>query len=205
MRRRLEWVEPLLRGQTVACIASGPSLTAEDCAIVQAAGLPTIVTNSTFRLCPWAAVLLGFDGRWWRAHAEELAHFRGHRVTCSTMKLGGEVERLAELRGYTAFGNSGTAAVSLAVHGGARRVILLGYDCQLGPGGLTHWHGDHPAGLSNARSLGQWPRRFAALAVYARAKRCPVINATRATALSCFERAPLAEALSAGSPACLAA
>jgi hypothetical protein len=196
-RRGLEWLEPLLRGKTAVCIASGPSLTAEDCAAARRSGLPALVTNTTFRLCPWADVLVGFDARWWKQHEEELATWEGRRVTCSTALIGGRVERLALAPSYKNFGNSGTAAASLAIFAGARRVLLIGYDCQLGPGGLRHWHGDHPAGLSNAQSLKAWPRRFEALAAYATLRRCPVVNCSRTTALSCFPRAELEAELEA--------
>ncbi len=52
---------PDWRGRTVACFASGPSLTIEDCVSARDAGCPTIVSNTTYRLTPWADALYAHD------------------------------------------------------------------------------------------------------------------------------------------------
>jgi threonine dehydrogenase-like Zn-dependent dehydrogenase len=179
-------------GRTVVVIASGPSLTAEDCEAVRAAGLPAFVTNTTFRMCPWADVLLAHDSKWWRAHgAEAEAVFAGIRFRCGAapraLNRKTSARTLLQFRG---FGNTGCAAISLAALAGARRVILLGVDCQR-TGGATHWHGDHPPELSNAKTLDKWPRKFEKVAAYAKGRGCTVVNASRETALTCFPRVAL--------------
>lgn len=180
-------------GRTAVCIASGPSLTPEDCEAVHAVGLPTIVTNTTFRLCPWADVLFGFDGRWWREYRGEIdASFKGHRLTCSALKMVG-AESLHQVPWFRQFANSGASAISLAIAAGARRIVLLGYDCQR-TGGQTHWHGDHPKSLTNAKSLPNWPQIFAKVAKFAKGK-AEIVNCSRATALNCWPRIELADAL----------
>lgn len=88
---------------------------------------------------------------------------------------------------------SGVGAIKLAIHYGAKRVVLLGYDCQY-TGGKKHWHGNHPAGLGNAVSIQHWPMRFAQF-VNKMSKDVTVINASRQTALQCFERMDLEQAL----------
>jgi hypothetical protein len=193
---RFGWLEPLLRRRVVAVIASGPSLTAEDCAAVRAAGLPAIVINTSFRMAPWADVLLAYDARWWQLHREEIAAtVRGRRVTTSLSRSVGGAEPLGALIRYHAYGNSGTAAVSLCAYTGARAVILLGADCRRADDGRVHWHGDHPAQLSNARSMARWPKQYGLVAQYAARRGCRVVNASRQTALDCFERLPLQDAL----------
>jgi hypothetical protein len=182
-------------GQTVACIASGPSLTPEDCETIRQAGIPTIVTNTTWKLAPWADVLFAFDSKWWTEyHAEVAAGFRGERVTCCPGRRFDGVQSLHGLDWYRHFNNSGAGAVALAIVAGARRVVMLGYDCQK-TGGRTHWHSDHPRPLGNARSLDRWPLHFKNVARFAKEKRVEVINASRQTALKHFERADLADAL----------
>lgn len=190
-----EWVDRW-KGRTVVCIASGPSLTPEDCALVRASALPAIVTNTTFRLCPWAAVLLAFDCKWWREYRREVEKtFDGERIACSPGALSFGVPVISRRdTWFQAFGNSGTAAISLAAVGGASRIVLLGYDCQK-TGGRTHWHGDHPPMLGNARSIRNWPTQFKNVARYASGKGARVINCTRQTALACFDRGALEEAL----------
>ena len=58
--------------------------------------------------------------------------------------------------------NSGAALLGQAAQWRLKRVVLLRYDCQH-TGGQAHWHGDHPAGLGNAGSVGQWLQQFEAL------------------------------------------
>ncbi|WP_339521741.1 hypothetical protein [Pseudomonas sp. EA_35y_Pfl2_R111] len=94
--------------------------------------------------------------------------------------------------GVGEYGNSGAGAVALAIARGAKRVLLLGYDMQY-TGGRRHWHGDHPAKLGNAGAITDWPAQFEQLR-----KDHPsieIINCTRETALTCFPRMPLEQAL----------
>ncbi len=190
-----EWINRW-QGRTVACIASGPSLTPEDCSVVRAAAHPTIVTNTTFRLCPWADVLFAFDGAWWRLYRKEVEQtFKGRCLTYSVIGKSIGIETLYQSSWFRHFNNSGAAAISLAMHGGAKRIVLLGYDCQKGPKGETHWHGDHAKGLGNARSMPNWSRHFKSVAKTAESKAVRIENATRSTALTCFARVDLQAAL----------
>lgn len=92
-------------------------------------------------------------------------------------------------------GNSGYQAINLAFMWGARRIVLLGYDMQR-TGGRTHWHGDHGNGLpSLTADLKEWRRRMIQLGIDLRTHGVEVINATRDTALTCFERQPIEVAL----------
>lgn len=181
---------PDWRGRTVACLASGPSLTAEDCERVRLARLPTIVTNTTYRLCPWADAVFGYDSDWWTWHlADVRKSFLGLRFT-----HGGNHGRLvlsAKLHPrYRDFGNSGACAISLAIACGAARIVMLGYDCAL-TGGRTHHHAPHGHGLRNCDTLPRWPKQFAALARHAAQMGVEVLNASRLTALTCFPRVTL--------------
>lgn len=80
----------------------------------------------------------------------------------------------------------------MAIRNGAKRVILLGYDCQRS-NDRTHWHGDHPKKLGNAGSLPRWASQFARMRrAYPNAN---VVNCTRETALQAFPRASLEDSL----------
>lgn len=195
---------PDWKGETVACIASGPSLTREDVELVHRAEVRTIVTNTTFRLAPWADVLFGFDLRWWREYVKEVdaAQFTGKRMCATPNNLG--IESAYQSKWMRVFGNSGACAISLAVAGGARRVILLGVDAMRSHSGAWHWHGDHPAGMSNCLSMKRWGYQFAKAAEYARANGTEVLNCSRRTALDCFPRVDLEEALRSKVEACAA-
>jgi hypothetical protein len=94
--------------------------------------------------------------------------------------------------------NSGYMALGLAYHWGCARDILLGYDMQRGPKGESHFHGDHEGGLPNLGTMHEWARLMNELAQDLRAHGVRVINATRRTALTCFEQLPLEKALDPG-------
>ncbi len=184
---------PDWRGRKVVCIASGPSLTLADCELARASGRLVIVTNSTYKLCPWADALYGFDPTWWRANLADIR--RDFRGLCFTQWLSPPRGILcARLNPrFRTFANAGTNAISLAVAQGSRDVVMLGYDCSLGPNGEAHHHADHPD--RNCDTLPAWPARFARLAAYCKQRGALVVNASRTTALDCFDRVPLEEAL----------
>lgn len=180
----------------MVCIASGPSLTAEDCEAVRRSGHPTIVTNTTFRLAPWADVLFGFDLRWWNKYiAEVKAVFGGKLMSMSQISPQHGVATMFGSTWFRGSGNSGSCAISVALPSGAKKVVLLGYDAADGPNGEKHWHGDHPKGLSNALSMKRWPGQFEKIAAEARRQNVKILNASRRTALTCFERVELEAAL----------
>ncbi len=187
------------QGATVVCIASGPSLTADDCETVQAwreAGTEkkVIVVNTSYRLAPWSDVLFAMDKAWWDMHIEEIrATFRGELQTSSTQCKRHGLQPLGTFgRGWQPYGNSGAGAISLCKLFGAKRVILLGYDCKKA-GDKVHWHGNHPAGLGNAGSMHKWPAQFGELAK--RLGGVEVVNCSRDTDLTAFPRGNLEQAL----------
>ncbi len=187
---------PKWDGRTVVCIASGPSLTAEDCELVRSSGHPVVVTNTTFRLCPWADALYAHDARWWKRYHEEVKQgFRGRRFGSSMLCENYSANPSVGLLWFRQFSNSGVCAISLALGGEAARVVLLGYDASLGPNGETHHHGDHPPELSNAESMGKWARQFELVAKDARARDVEVVNVSRRSALTSFPRATLEDVL----------
>ena len=182
---------PDWRNRTVACLASGPSLTVEDCVRARDAGWATVVTNTTYRLCPWADALFAHDGQWWKAHITDVRRcFLGRLFSPSLHMAYRGVESVAVDMRWRNFHNSGANAISVAILCGASRVVLLGYDCAL-TGGRSHHHGDHPAGLRNCDTLAKWPAQFAKVAAYADRHHAIVLNASRASALTCFARVDL--------------
>lgn len=177
-------------GETAAVLCSGPSLTPED--VKRVRGLKVIVTNTTFRLAPWADVLFGFDTAWWSQHIEEVrevfsGELYGAHSSCTRHRVKQIMSR--------SYGNSGATAIGLAAKFGASKIILLGADCSVKQG--SHWHGDHPQPLRNCASVSKWPSQYRAAGDYAKARGAKVINCSRATALTCFDRMSLEEALDA--------
>lgn len=185
------------------CIASGPSLCAEDVDAVRGRGT-VIAVNNAVQLAPWADVLYACDQRWWLAYRDLWSEFGGERVSCQPENAAFGARIVAKengdglgLQGVRTGGNSGHQALNLAYLRGATTVILLGYDMQHGADGRAHCHPDHPAGMSNFPESvhGMCIASFGRIARDLRAQGMRVINCTRSTALHCFERMPIADAL----------
>lgn len=204
--------------ETFLCMASGPSLTKEDVELVRQwrsqecfddFGFPAkrkvIVVNTTYQLAPWADYLFANDGVWWRHHIDQVRQeFLGESWTASQ-----DIAELFGLKyvkrhnteylmtnGDIGFGhNSGFMAMNLAFRLGASRIVMLGYDMKVVDGGASHWHGDHPANLYQSRPDKYWIRAMGRLADGLQAVGIPVVNASRDTALTCFQRMDLEEVL----------
>ena len=178
--------------RTVVCIASGPSLTAADCDLVRKSGAFAIVVNTSFRMAPWADVLYAGDRQWWNQYGAEA---RAMMKECWTASIDAAERYDVKYREARDFENSGYQAIELAVlEFGADRVIMLGYDMQH-TGGKRHWHEDHPGEMENADRVSDWPARFAELPM--RFLEVETVNCSRETALTCFRRMALEEALGA--------
>lgn len=182
------------------CLASGPSMCAEDAEAVRGRG-KVIAINNTLELAPFADIHYSCDAMWWKIYGNQFRWFSGRRIglTHTAIPLG--VEPI-KFRNGTGLGldvvntgnNSGYQAINLAYLEGATTIVLLGYDMKH-TGGRHHWHPDHPRPLGNFNP--GMPElcapKFTALArdLAARGIRC--INASRETALTCFTRQSLAE------------
>ena len=202
------WTVPRLwPGATVACLGGGPSLCADQLALLRGRAL-VIAINDAWRLAPWADVLYGCDGRWWRKHGG-VPGFTGRKVTLETGAA--DIAPWPEIKvlrntgtrgleraptGLRTGRNGGYQAINLAVHLGARRILLLGYDMKPAADGRTHWFGDHE----------DWPTRpnlyrdvflphFEGLAHALDAIGVAVVNCTPGSALEAFPKAPLEQAL----------
>jgi hypothetical protein len=196
-------VPPLWSGRTVAILASGPSMTQAAADAVRAAGVAAIAINSTLRLAPWADMLYAADPEWWgHASNRDALAFPGLRVSCSAVR-GVHQLRNSGVEGFDpdpmalrTGGNSGYQGLHIAIHGGAARVLLLGFDMR-----GCHWHGPHPAGfkVTTSETYARWVTRFPALGKVARARGIEIVNCTPGSALQCFPMADLAEQLETAS------
>lgn len=148
-----------------------------------------IAINTTWRLAPWADALYAMDSAWWRFYYEEVK--RGYAGEMLTKSAGG-LPGVAKVRIHPG-GNSGAGAITLALKRRAKRVILLGYDCQYAPDGQRHWHGDHPEALKNCESIEKF--RGHCENVRRHFIRANVVNATRTTSLKVWPRVSLEDAL----------
>jgi hypothetical protein len=132
------------------------------------------------------------DFPWWDTHIDEVNRvFGGARYSTNDLPERFKSTYLTPTH-FKAYGNSGAACIALAAAGGARKVVMLGFDCQH-TNGQAHWHGNHPQGLANARQIDRWPQLFQKLRDDH--QDLEIVNATRQTALTMFPLTSLENAL----------
>jgi len=185
-------------GQTAVIIASGPSLTIEDCATVQrwheAGGGRVIAINMSYQRAPWADVLYACDGRWWSGNVTAAKKvFHGEHWTQDEKAANGyglnyiksdRGEGLNRKPGVINQGlNSGFQSINLAYHWGVRRIVLLGYDMSH-EGKRTHWHPPHQHDVQTP--FDRCIKHFQAIARDLANDGVVVVNCTRRTALKCW-------------------
>ncbi|HAS1050743.1 TPA: hypothetical protein I3790_003628 [Enterobacter cloacae] len=177
--------------KTFICIASGPSLSPDDCTIALQSGIPVIAVNNSWIAVPRCSFIYAADCCWWEEYGagitSEAARWCGDEFTARRFGINWLPSAIPG-----SF-NSGQRAIELAIHLGASRVLLLGYDCSIRNG--THWHGNH-ALLSNPDkfSVARWQDEFSRLRAVAGG--VEIINCSRFTRLTCFPRQSLETALS---------
>lgn len=153
-------------------------------------------------------MLYACDYKWWQHHLPQVRRvFRG-KLWTQYERDGDDNKHLAGsgvhlVRSVAAPGlstdpgvihqgqSSGYQAINLALHFGASRIVLIGYD--LGHNGKTHFFGDHPTGLQVNSPFASWQKQYRTIdpAAYD----IEIINCTRGGNLDAFERAELGEAL----------
>lgn len=185
-----------------SCIvaAPGPSLKSFD-----HEGIRLIAVNDAYQLFPRADILYGADMPWWE---ERKPVFAGEKITCDfecrgcpasarkarATELGIRVIPSERGRYFSLCGpirrgrNGGFQAINIAIHR-ARLVVLVGFDMK-----GTHFFGPHKMPLRQKVDYKHWIEEMGEAARQL-PKGYRIINATEDTALECFERMPLAEAL----------
>lgn len=205
---RPDWC-PDFTADRVLIVASGPS--AQSVPLADAQGLARFVAiNESWRLCPWADVLYGCDGAWWRKNNGLLA-FGGLRVSQDrTLRDSFPDVHLVKCRRGIAriitdktgeIGDGRTSlfqALNLVVRAGPPRVIgLVGADMTLEYG--MHWHGPHGDGLNNPREamINRWRQNIDGAADQLSALGVTVLNLSPISTLKAYRMATLQEFLAA--------
>lgn len=198
----------IFEGQAVAIVAGGPSLKGFDWERLR--GVPAIAINRAYEVMPFAPVLWWSDSRFWRNHRDGLErHAAIWKATCFTNYHEQDAipswvtqYRMTETAGFDpdsrylrSGNNSSYAAIHLAAHLGAKRIVLFGVDMQHGPAGETHFHDGH--GIPhNAETLTTFMLPFFdTLAAPLAERGIEVINASEQSALKTWPRCSIEEGL----------
>jgi len=121
-----------------------------------------IGVNNAYQIGTWIDAVFFGDCSWYLTHRRKLAQWPGLKVTsCNRFEnnskrcreehikyMGRDKSRkhgISKRLAWVAWNqNSGSAAISLAAHLGANRIILLGFDMDVDKDTkVTHWHGSH--------------------------------------------------------------
>jgi len=185
---------------TIVCLGTGPSLRRDD--VEYCHGKARIIAvNDAYLYAPFADVLYAADEKWWRAQ-RGVPSFPGIKYSLSptTRWPGVKVLRRSpgeglelDPHGVKTGRNSGYQAINVAVHLGAARILLLGYDMKRGEKGKSHFFGEHPDGQQSPYD--RFILAFRALVQPLAALKIDIVNCTRETHLTYFRRQPLHEAL----------
>ena len=172
-----------------------------------------VAINDAYRLAPWADLLYFCDTRWWEWHKDkrEYQDFGGIKCTMSEVvadkepgvvwvKNGGQSgfdERTDHVRTGK---NGGYQCIHLCMHLGAARIILLGYDMRVSEVGHSHWFGEHKAPNGPIVPLRQGTLDlmvpyFSTLKPELDKRGIEVINCTPGSAIECFTRFSLEQAI----------
>jgi len=193
-------------------IGSGPSLTQSDVTYCYEKAR-VLVINDNWQLAPWADAMYCCDPKWWLHEDKKKAYtdFKQPKYRLARSPKNNDEKEMNEMfpeitamkntgtngletewPGLRTGGNGGHQAINLAVHFGVKKIILLGYDMQE-TNGKKHWFGDHCEGLKspNQFNLNDWIDNFNQLAPVLETIGVKVVNCSRETALTCFERADL--------------
>ena len=198
------FVDNLWEGETAYIIGGGPSLQGFD--FSKLIGSNVIAINKAIYSFPAAQILYWTDNRFYTWYKNDIDNFGCLKYTIKTGSLyaddikilrKGAVHGLEEPKDTLAHGNnSGYAAINLAYHLGAKRIVLLGFD-MANDGDLTHYHDGYPTqGTANNVYHDKFLPGFKSLASGLRKKQIQVFNASVYSKLQDFPKISLEAALS---------
>ena len=164
-----------------------------------------IAIKKNIELVPWADVVYGCDGPWWIS-VNGLPDFRGLKVCYekNNLSLFPEIRRIGievptdrllfeKIGKVGSGGNSGFQALNLALQWGAKDIILIVFD-MTGPHwyGKNRWTGANNPDESNFR---RWRDAFGVASKQCHQMGVKVVNCSPVSALACFPKMSLTEAL----------
>jgi len=197
-------IEPIWKGETVFIIGGGPSLKELD--FNRLKSKRTIAINKAFFSHPTADMLYWTDSRVYSWYKTDIDKFKGHKYT--TKPYGNVTQSVKVLKNTGKSGlefdpsgirhgnNSGHAAINIAYHTGAKRIVLLGFDMKNTAGGVSHFHDGYPIkSTRNDTYAKSMIPEFFFIADALEKKGVKVINACPNSELKIFPRMSIDQAL----------
>jgi len=196
-------LEPLFLGETIYIVGGGPSLKDFDFELLK--NKIVIAVNKAFLYLPFAQVLYWSDSSFYDTFKKEIHLFKGIKATKNPSPKNDDIINLVETgreglelepNGIRTGGNSGYAAINVAYHLGAKKIVLMGFDGKNGPGGNTHWHdGYGKKGASDEVMQRNWLPHYSSLVNALEDRRVKIYNTFKFSEIKEIEKISYTEAL----------
>lgn len=200
---------PDWRGESVAIVASGPSMKKVDVSVLKDR-IHVIAIKRTVELCPWAEVCYGCDAPWW-LHENGLPNFHGIKLFHGAQAANRwpDLRKVdIDIKANTVLvdkplrigngGNSGFQALNLAIQFGAKDIILLGFDCATPNQHDLHWYGRNQWANANnpmQSNFNTWLKGFDSAKKDIDRLGVEVVNCSAVSSINTFRKAPLNETM----------
>ena len=160
--------------------------------------------NVAYLLGNWIDIVFFGDTNFWLKYQNSLANFPNIKVSCHSgvAKIDwvkyvphdkNHPKGISTKPNMVSWNeNSGAAAISIAAHAGAKRIILLGFDMKLN-GDRQHWHNIY--GKSNSKRFYAHMIGFKQIAIDARKLGIEIINASPDSAIQEFKKVSVKDIL----------
>jgi len=167
--------------------------------------------NNAYLIGNWIDILFFGDNAWYLVHRAKLAQHPALKVSCSNRWENIKQEHSDGIKylpknkkhprglspdpcSVSCNGNNGAASLSLAVHLGVRRIILLGFDMKMDAGlKYSHWHGSH--GNKRPPPFQRHLMGFSDIAKEAKERGVEIINASPDSMITQFPKVSVKELL----------
>lgn len=180
-------IQRIWEGETVAVIATGPSLTKSDLDLVS--GLKCIAVNDAYLVAPWAKVLYAADERWWKWQADgrnkswswgqkfnqdgvrkAYREFQGQKVTIQHTQVFNDPDVLVlENDGQDGLSERPDAvrtgqhscyqAINIATLSGAKKILVLACDLRY-VNNRSHAHNGHHPTVTDESAYRRYAKNF---------------------------------------------
>ena len=192
----------LWKNAAVYIIGGGPSLIGQDLCIK--GGLESLLktkrvigVNNAYQFGDWVDVCYFGDAKWLDWHAHILKDYPG-LVISSNPKMRdhktvlylqrGKSRGIEERKKMIAWNrSSGASAINLAIHLGASKIILLGYDMKRNDK-VKNFHRDHRERNPEANPFERFLKVFPKIKKDADKMGIEILNATPDSAIDCFRK-----------------
>lgn len=198
------WTVPKIWNGDCFILGGGPSLRAFD--VNRLKDKRVIAINNSYQIASWADVCYFMDAVWYEWHKEELFNnYHGILITTAKQQKDDPNVKFLE-RGPSRLGlarepnrlvrgtNAGYGAIGIAVHLGAKRIILLGYDMRA-VDGKHNWHEDHKRRVPTQVYANQFLKGYLSLQTPLEERKIEVFNATPGSELEVFPKVGIDEIL----------